>query len=227
MAGLCSASPCLAQGWTDLESIPDSVLNRWGRLVADDNAWKSTSSYTNPLTDSTWTIDCDEVRDAVDSALSEDDFYWGTHPWYQGEHTNDHTIYLAPAQHAGDREIFETVMHESMHHDGQRHGRQGHWRQEQYIAIAGCHDYAKEEEDNEPTGNPVMPPEPVCEEKTRWVTKTKMVWVPKWEIEWRLEWDEVDEYGNVTHVRVGTRVDNGSWKEVSTPKLETYTECSN
>ncbi len=84
------------------------------------------------------------------------------------------------------------------------------------------------EEDNEPTGNPVMPPEPVCEEKTRWVTKTKMVWVPKWEIEWRLEWDEVDEYGNVTHVKIGTRVDNGSWKEVTTlPELETYTECSN
>lgn len=85
VVGLFDASPCRAQ-WTNLEAIDDSVLNRWGDLVADDDAWNSTSSYTDPVSDSTWTINCNYVRNAVQSALADDDFYWGTHPFAQGQH---------------------------------------------------------------------------------------------------------------------------------------------
>ncbi len=139
------------------------------------------------------------------------------------------------SEHVNDYQISMTMAHEGLHwHYGKPIVINGNLmtkdEAETWITktVIDCYKEEEEEEDDEPTGNPVMPPEPVCEEKTRWVTKTKMVWVPKWEIEWRLEWDEVDEYGNVTHVRIGTRVDNGSWKEVTTlPELETYTECSN
>lgn len=41
-------------------------------------------------------------------------------------------------------------MHESMHHEGERHGRAGHWERNHYRAIAGCHDYARREEVNDP-----------------------------------------------------------------------------
>lgn len=227
VAGLFDATPCRAQAWTELTPIADSVLKRWKGLVADDNAWRKTSSFTDEAKDSTWTINCAEVRSAAAAALSADDFYWGTNVWYAGEHTPDHKIYLDKEQHESDRHIFETVLHESMHHAGQRHGRPGHWEPEHYAAIKGCHGYALEEEeedDEDPCGDGAdcgggdpTPTEPVCKE----------VQVPEVYTEWERKWRQASVcFGPSPEVRrFCTTVGRFVWVQVQKVRLRTQTVC--
>ncbi len=209
-------------GWTNVAQMSaygDSVTRSWFGSLLGRAEW-----------DLTQHDECAEMESAADMLFSEVHWLLGNNAGMWGEYYSDVALANGDTTQvaAFDRDLYEnpamglaTLLHESAHHIGYTHS--GTFNA--YTAES-CAELKPPEEEDEPNGG--GEPTPVCEEKTRWVTKTKMVWVPKWEIEWRLEWDEVDEYGNVTHVKIGTRVDNGSWKEVTTlPELETYTECSN